>query len=110
MPKCISVRLESFVSISPKCYKAIAFDGSEALIPASQFYGQDFDVSKSDAYWISQWILEKKNLQYSTKKSTIFTKEGKNIGNITIEHHTPKKLDASNIKKDETLIRATDRE
>ena len=107
MPKCISVRLESFISISPKCYKAIAFDGSEALIPASQFYGQDYDVSKSEAYWITEWILEKKELQYSRKKTTIFTKEGKNIGNITFEHHTPKKLDINTITQDESLTRPT---
>jgi len=107
MPKCISVRLESFDQISPKCYLAIAFDGSEALIPASQYFGQDYDVSKSEAHWITEWILEKKELQYSRKKTTIFTKDGRNIGNITIEHHTPKKLEIKSIKQNESLIRPT---
>lgn len=51
--KCYSVRLESLTRISDKCYKAKAFDGSEALIPESQVFGQDFEVVKSDAYWIS---------------------------------------------------------
>ncbi|MFV0468660.1 MAG: hypothetical protein ACK5MK_07010 [Dysgonomonas sp.] len=67
--KCYSVRLAEFYPISNKCYKAVAFDGSEALIPASQYFGIDSDVSKSDAAWISEWILERKNLQYSKKKS-----------------------------------------
>lgn len=109
MPKAISVRLQSLVSISDKCYKAVAFDGSEALIPKSQVYGQDWDVHKSEAYWISEWILEKKELQYSSKKWTIFSKEGKNIGQISFEHHTPKKLDKSNINHDDSLTRTTKR-
>lgn len=105
MVKCYSVRLKEFTSISPKCYKAVAFDGSEALIPTSQYYGQDYSVSKSDSYWISEWILQKKDLQYSRKKWTNFTKNGKNIGQIIIEHHKPKKLDISKINHDETLTR-----
>ncbi|NCP52969.1 MAG: hypothetical protein GW817_12005 [Flavobacteriales bacterium] len=93
MPKAISVRLESLVSISDKCYKAYAFDGSEALIPKSQVFGQDYSVQKSEAYWISEWILSKNTqLQYSSKKWTIFTKEGKNIGQIEISKHEPEKL------------------
>ena len=66
--KYLSVRLESLRRISDKCFKAIAFDGSEALIPASCVYGQDTAVTKSDAWWIAAWILEKRDLQHSTKK------------------------------------------
>ena len=105
MPKCISVRLQSLVSISDKCYKAVAFDGSEALIPKSQVYGQDWDVQKSEAYWISEWILSKINIQYSGKKWTIFSKEGKNIGQLSFEHHTPKKLNSETITHDKNLKR-----
>ena len=53
---CYSVRLESLTRISDKAYKAVAFDGSSDVIPASQVFGQDWDVQKSDAYWISAWI------------------------------------------------------
>ena len=35
-----SVRLSSLTSISEKAYKAVAFDGSEAIIPKSQVLGQ----------------------------------------------------------------------
>ena len=66
--KCYSVRLQSLVSISDQAYKATAFDGSSDIIPKSQVYGPDYEVSKSAAYWIAAWILEKKNIQYSTKK------------------------------------------
>ena len=67
--KCYSVRLQSLISISDKAYVATAFDGSEAVIPKSQVFGMDHEVNKSDAYWISCWILEQKKLQYSAKKS-----------------------------------------
>ncbi len=90
--RCYSVRLEFMIPISPKCWKATAFDGSEALIPDSQYFGQDHDVLKSEAHWISAWILEKKDLQYSSKKWTNFSKAGKNIGQIEFTHHTPKKI------------------
>lgn len=104
MPKCYSVRLNSLVSISDKCYLATAFDGSEALIPKSQVFGQDYDVSKSDAYWISEWILEKKELQYSRKKTTIFTKDGKNIGYKNYKYNKPEEKN-EDIKHDESLFK-----
>lgn len=74
--KCYSVRLESMTPISSKCYKAVAFDGSEALIPASQVFGKDYEVMKSEAWWISAWWLEKDDvsLQYSTKKCKWFNR------------------------------------
>jgi len=91
--KCYSVRLESLVSISDKAYKAIAFNGSEAIIPKSQVYGRDLDMIKSEAYWITAWILEKKNLQYSTKKQAWFyTDTGKRAPEITVTRHIPKKI------------------
>ena len=73
--KCYSVRLESLVRISDKAYKATCFDGSSDIIPASLVFGADLDVQKSDAYWISAWILERKSLQYSAKKSLGLTKK-----------------------------------
>lgn len=108
MTKCYSVKLKSFYSISPKCYKAIAFDGSEVLIPSSQYFGQDYDVIKIESHWISEWILEKKDLQYSTKKWTNFSKSGENIGQIEFTHHIPKKLNKSNIIHDDSLTRTTE--
>ena len=74
--KCYSVRLKSLDLISDKAYKAVAFDGSSDIIPASQVFCPDLEVGKSDAWWISAWILEKKSIQYSTKKSAWFDKDG----------------------------------
>lgn len=73
--KCISVRLSALYPISDKAYKAQAFDGSTAIIPASQMYGIDSDVVKSKAYWIAEWVLKKTALQYSDKKSAWFNPE-----------------------------------
>jgi hypothetical protein len=61
---CYSVRLQSLTDISEKAVRATAFDGSEAIIPKSQVYGQDYEVTKSEAYWIAEWILKQKSLQY----------------------------------------------
>lgn len=89
--KCYSVRLQSLRMISDKCYKAVAFDGSEALIPASQVFGPDYSVQKSDAYWISAWILGKKDLQYSSKKEGWFDENGNQLPTYHVEHHVPEK-------------------
>ena len=92
--KCYSVRLESMRMISEKAYKATAFDGSSDIIPASQVFGKDYEVQKSEAWWISAWILEKKNLQYSCKKVAWFDENGNKMPKFTREEHTPEKVSA----------------
>ena len=88
--KCYSVRLASLYPVSGLAYKAEAFDGSSDIIPASQVFGQDFEVQSSEAWWIAAWILEKKHLQYSCKKSAWFDKDTrKRLPNIIVEHHHP---------------------
>lgn len=99
--KCCSVRLQSLVSISDKAYKATAFDGSEAIIPKSQVFGPDYEVSKSEAYWISSWILEKKDLQYSGKKIGWHNSDNGRMEpnvEITIEKYVPEIIQAVNLK------------
>ena len=90
---CYSVRLESLVRISDKAFRATAFDGSTDIIPASQVFGCDYEVQKSDAYWISAWILEKKSLQYSWKKEAWFDADTrKMLPTYTVEKHNPDKV------------------
>lgn len=97
--KCYSVRLSSLTRISDKCMLATAFDGSEALIPNSQLFGQDYSVSKSEAYWISAWILEKKPIQYSHKKEAWFDVETrKEVPNYVIIKKTPAKIEFTQSK------------
>lgn len=73
--------------ISPRAYKAVGFDGSEAIIPKSQVFGLDVEVSKSDAWWIAAWILEQKSLQYSAKKVAWFDEKGNKMPYIYKEYH-----------------------
>ena len=91
---CYSVRLESLTRISEKAYKAASFDGSTDIIPASQVFGRDYEVMKSDAYWIAAWIVQKKNIQYSGKKQAWFDEDGHQLPTYTIERHTPEKREA----------------
>lgn len=105
--KCYSVRLLSLVSVSDKAYKANAFDGSECIIPKSQVFCQDYEVQKSDAYWISSWLMEQKDIQYSTKKVGWWNPKTHRIEpNIQVEHHKPTKVIFDpNQQPDESLIK-----
>lgn len=89
---CYSVRLESLVRISDKAFRATAFEGTSDIIPASQVFGRDYEVQKSDAWWVSAWILGKKSIQYSGKKQAWFDENGHQMPTYTIERHTPEKL------------------
>jgi hypothetical protein len=108
MKKCYSVRLKELISISDKCYKAISFDGRESLIPKSQVFGHDYDVQKSDAYWISAWFLGKINIQYSTKKEGWLNPDTGIVKpkiNIKIETHIPEKKEPIISSPDKNLIK-----
>lgn len=103
--KCYSVRLESLAPISDKAYKARSFDGSEDIIPASQVFGRDYDITKSEAWWISAWILEKKSIQYSGKKEAWFDSDtGRQLPNIKITKHVPGKVNKK-VNHDKNLFK-----
>lgn len=102
--KCYSVRLESLISISSKAFKATAFDGSSCIIPKSQVFAPDYEVGKSEAYWISAWILEQKTIQYSCKKVAWFDKDTKRmLPSYTIEKHVPYKINPVSSNEIESL-------
>lgn len=106
--KVLSVRLQSLVSVSDKAYKATAFDGSTAILPKSQVFGQDFEVQKSDAYWVAEWILKQKELQYSDKKVAWYNQDtGRLEPNITyiIEKHVPDKIENKEVEPIKELQR-----
>lgn len=103
---CYSVRLDSLVSISDKAYLATSFDGSECVLPKSMVFGRDHEVQKSEAYWIAAWILEKKDIQYSTKKKAWFDDKTGNVRQwIEITKHVPTKIETTNINPDKELKR-----
>jgi len=103
--KCYSVRLESLISISEKAYKATCFDGSTAIIPKSQVFGTDFEVQKSDAYWISAWILDQKELQYSSKKVSYFDTTYSNVEGVETIVHVPEEKQAVEIQAAKELCK-----
>ena len=106
--KCYSVRIKSLVSISDKAYRAKAFDGPEAIIPKSQVFGRDYDVQKSDAWWIASWFLEKDDvhLQCSFKKEAWFDKDsGKMMPTYHIEKHKPEKIESKVVEPIKELQR-----
>jgi hypothetical protein len=104
--KCYSVRLESLRRISDKCFAARSFDGREALIPASQVFGPDHEVLKSEAWWISAWILERKDIQYSTKKVAYFDRAtGLQLPGVEVVRHVPHHIQAQSITPDPSLQR-----
>lgn len=87
---CYSVRYASLREVSPKAVLITGFDGSSDIIPKSQIFGPDESVEKCDAVWIAAWILEKKNLQYSTKKKNWFAPcERRVADHIVISHKAP---------------------
>ncbi len=70
------------------------FNGHEDLIPASQYFGPDYDHTKSDAYWISAWILEKKCITYSEKKAAWYNPEDQTFKphyEVIVVRHVPEK-------------------
>lgn len=83
----------------------MCYDGSEDLIPKSQVFGQDYEVLKTDAYWISEWILVKKNLQYSSKKVCWFDDLGNKTPHYEIIRHIPNEIEPKKINPDESLTR-----
>ena len=95
----------SLVSISDRAYKATAFDGSTDVLPKICLFGVDYDVHKSEAYWISAWILEKKDLQYSKKKEAWFDEKGNMLPTYYVEHHIPEKKQLINYKPIKELQR-----
>ena len=97
---CYSIRLKSVVSISEKALKVRAYDGSEDVLPKSCLFGQDFEVQKSDAYWIAAWILPKKKLQYSAKKKRWFDENRKMLPTYEVSRHKPAKVET----KDDNII------
>jgi len=103
--KCYSVRLKELVSISDKCFKAVDFNNNSDLIPKSQVFGDDFSVNKSEAYWISEWILSKKTITYSNKKCAWYDSETNQLKpHIQIISHTPEPIN-KDVSHDDSLFR-----
>ena len=100
---CYSVRLESLVKISRRTFRATSLDGSSDIIPVSTVFGMDYTVRTRDAYWISAWILEQKNIHYSKRKPALFDNDRRQLPTYTIERHAPEKKEVKKCNEIETL-------
>lgn len=89
---CCSVRVAELKSISEKAVKITCHDGTSDIFPKSGIFGQDFEVQKCEAYWIALWLLEKKNITYSTKKQAWCDGEGRHH-QISILKHIPQEIE-----------------
>jgi hypothetical protein len=92
MPKlfCTSIKLQALIRITDKCYKAIAFDGSEALFPVSQVVCEDLE--NENAWWVTDWILQQKTIQHSKKRQAWIDTDTLDIRvyyPTIVEHHVP---------------------
>ena len=109
--KCYLVRLQEFRRISPKCFKAVDFSGQEELIPDSQFFGYGDNDKSGESVYLSEWILERKKFQYSTKNPVYLTDDGQNECNVSANEvvyvkHVPKKLEPeTGVEADASLTR-----
>jgi len=91
--KVYSVKLKSLDPISSKCYKARAYNGSEALIPSALIYGRDYSSRGDNAWWIAAWIVEKVGLQHSKKRAGWRDSSGKIREFVRVLKYVPPALD-----------------
>lgn len=98
--KCYSVRLKEFVQISDLAYRAVDFQNTKATIPASQYFGIDSETTKSKGFWLTEWILKKRTLQYSNKKVAWFDENGNKYSSAEKLEKTKKKKFIVKYKKD----------
>lgn len=84
----ISVKVKEAKRITEKAWLLQTWDGREDIVPASQIEGWDTE----NALWVSEWILEKKDLQWSSKRKAFKTKDGRMVLADCIRKHTPEKI------------------
>ena len=77
---CYSVQVKSLRSISRKAIVIEAPDGTSDIFPKSEIYGIDRDDLECDAYFIAEWILNRKKLTWTrNKKKDITNNNGGNL-------------------------------
>jgi hypothetical protein len=93
--KCFSIKLKSIKEYSNQSFLITLWSGQQVFIPKSHVFGNDHEENKSEAHWISEWILNKKQVPIPDRRAGWYNHA---IGRIepcfstTIEHHTPKKI------------------
>lgn len=94
--KVYSVKVKEVVSVSDRAVRLVGFDGKDDIFPTSCIFGEDYDREKTPSLWVAAWILEKKQLQYSTKKAGWFNPATNMVEptiSVTVEKHVPAKIE-----------------
>lgn len=91
--KYISVELKSFTRISGKAFKAVFSNDAEYIIPASQIFAQNKEVTEKEEWFISEWILRQKQIPYKGMKAVWLHDCDRNMKEIRIvKKHIPEKI------------------
>lgn len=99
---CYSVRLESCYRYSPKSYKLTDYSGNSCFIPAMAFFGEDYEVTKGNAYWIAEWVLKNKDIVYSDKKKAYIDDRGNKTKDVVTwvpQHMEPVENEIDELKR-----------
>lgn len=101
--KVISVRLKSLRSISPKAWLAEDYNGDKDVLPKRCVWP---DLKAENAYWVAEWILEKKTLTFSRKHDGWLDTESLRVSPVVIvEHHIPVRIEPKQTDADSSLTR-----
>lgn len=90
--KCYSVKLKSLALISSRAYKIILLNGTKVIIPVSQVLGIDAD--DSNCYWITAWIIDKKDINLPFIKEAWFDENKKRLETTFIYKHVPSTINS----------------
>lgn len=88
MTTYISVKVKDARRITAKAWLLQTWDGKEDIFPASQIAGWDGE----DALWVSEWILGRKDIQWSPKRKAFQGRDGGMVLADVVRKHTPAKI------------------
>lgn len=102
---CCLVSISEMRSISKAAYLISDFNGNSDIFPKSTVFGVDRFSTRSTKVWIAEWILKKKSLCYSNKKSAFINDNGKIIPTVIVKYHEPDDVVFHNIDINKDLLR-----
>ena len=105
MPYCHYQTFREFVKISPLCYKAIDFDGTEYLVPVSQCFWLDRTPCMVTVL-VSDWLIKEKGMKPEGDRVFMVGKGNFDDSREEIVVHVPKRLKPeTGVTADESLKR-----
>ena len=101
--KCYLVKFKDLISISEKAFKAVAYDGSECILPKSQVVRPG---SNDNDWYVSCWIMDQKEIQHSKQKVFMVNSETMQIRPfVVIETHVPEQISVIKTEANADLVK-----